>query len=332
VVCRPRIVTSGVGQNLKLASEYSDHVTSPAVSRSGKVFRYVTQAALASLCVIIVTGALVRLTGSGLGCEDWPRCNEQKLIDVSTHHTRIEQLNRLFTGVVSLSVVVAVLGAYRRKSVEPRLVRWAWSLVIGVIAQVVLGGIVVLTGLHPLANMGHFLLSMVLVTCGWVLVQLARRSESDDHTPVSVIRPLNDVVLSRLRWALSLLGLAAIVSGTVVTASGPHAGDENAPRFDFALSSVARVHGLIVIATIAVVVALLLMTSRRAGDAEARQLRESVTVVGWCAVAQAGVGYWQYFTGVPAGLVLVHIAGATALWLSVCNVVISPRAVVPRVS
>lgn len=281
-----------------------------------------TQVALGSLCVIIVTGALVRLTGSGLGCEDWPRCNEQKLIDVSTHHTRIEQLNRLFTGVVSVSVIVAVLGAYRRKLVEPRLVRWAWSLVIGVLAQVVLGGVVVLTGLHPLANMGHFLLSMVLVTCGWVLMQLARRSEGDDYKPSSVVRPIRDLRLSRLRWALALSALAAIVSGTVVTASGPHAGDEDAPRFDFALSSVARIHGLVVIVTIALIVALLVMTSRRSSDGDVRQLRESVTTVGWFAVAQAGVGYWQYFTGVPAGLVLIHIAGATALWLSVCNVIV----------
>jgi cytochrome c oxidase assembly protein subunit 15 len=284
----------------------------------------VTQAALASLCVIIVTGALVRLTGSGLGCEDWPRCNEQKLIDVSTHHTRIEQLNRLFTGVVSASVVVAVLGAYRRRAIEPRLVRWAWSLVIGVLAQVVLGGVVVLTGLHPLANMGHFLLSMVLVTCGWVLVQLARRSESDHYVPGPVVRSIRDVGLSRLRWAMSLCAIAAIVTGTVVTASGPHAGDENAPRFNFALSSVARIHGLVVIATVTLIVALLYASSRRSSDRDVRHLRESVTVVGWLAVAQAGVGYWQFFTGVPAGLVLVHIAGATVLWLSVCNVVVSP--------
>ncbi|MCE2855904.1 MAG: COX15/CtaA family protein, partial [Ilumatobacteraceae bacterium] len=147
-------------------------MASKAEFESGRNFQIITAMALGSLCVIIVTGALVRLTGSGLGCSDWPRCNEQRLIDVSTHHTRIEQLNRLFTGVVSISVIVAVLGAYRRRWVEPRLVPWAWSLVIGVLAQVILGGVVVLTGLHPLANMGHFLLSMVLVSCAWVLLQL----------------------------------------------------------------------------------------------------------------------------------------------------------------
>lgn len=286
-----------------------------------------TEVALGSLCVIIVTGALVRLTGSGLGCEDWPRCNEQKLIDVSTHHSRIEQLNRLFTGVVSVSVIVAVLGAYRRKLVEPRLVRWAWSLVIGVLAQVVLGGAVVLTGLHPLANMGHFLLSMVLVTCGWVLVQLARSSEGSEYVPSTLVRSIRDVGLSRMRWALALSALAAIVSGTVVTASGPHAGDEDAPRFDFALTSVARLHGMAVIVTVALIAALLVNTSRHSTDDDVRQLRDSVTFVGWLAVAQAGVGYWQYFTGVPAGLVLIHIASATALWLAVCNVVVQPMGI-----
>ena len=299
-------------------------MASKAEFESGRNFQIITAMALGSLCVIIVTGALVRLTGSGLGCSDWPRCNEQRLIDVSTHHTRIEQLNRLFTGVVSISVIVAVLGAYRRRSVEPRLVPWAWSLVVGVLAQVILGGVVVLTGLHPLANMGHFLLSMVLVSCAWVLLQLARRSADHEYEAAAILRPVRVQVLSRLRWALSLSALFTIVTGTVVTASGPHAGDENAPRFGFDLSSVARIHGAMVIVTVALIVVTLLCATRVTANSDARDLRESMTFVGWLSVAQAGVGYWQYFTGVPAGLVLVHIAGATALWLSVCNLMITP--------
>lgn len=305
-------------------AEYCGDVALRSENDSGRAFSIIASVALGSLCLIIVTGALVRLTGSGLGCDDWPRCNEQRLIDVSTHHTRIEQINRLFTGVVSASVVIAVLGAYRRRTVEARLVRWAWSLVVGVMAQVILGGIVVLTGLHPLANMGHFLLSMLLVTCGWVVVQLARRSEAENYRPAPIVRVIKDSTLSRLRWVLSLSALCAVVTGTVVTATGPHAGDEDAPRFGFELTSVARVHGITVLITVVLIVIILVRASRDHENDDVRELRDSTAALGWIAVCQAGIGYWQYFTGVPAGLVLVHIAGATALWLGVCNVVVEP--------
>ena len=305
-------------------AEYCGDVALRSESGSGRAFSVIAWVALGSLCLIIVTGALVRLTGSGLGCVDWPRCNEQKLIDVSTLHARIEQINRLFTGLVSVSVIVAVLGAYRRRNMEPRLVWWAWSMVLGVVAQVVLGGLVVLTGLHPLANMGHFLLSMLLVTCAWVLVQLARRSDQEIHQSEPIVRKINDSTLSRLRWVLSLSALCAIVTGTVVTATGPHAGDEDAPRFGFELTSVARVHGITVLITVVLIVIILVKASQTHEVDDVRQLRDATAVLGWIAVCQAGIGYWQYFTGVPAGLVLVHIAGATTLWLGVCNVVIAP--------
>ncbi|MEN9286446.1 MAG: hypothetical protein RIS39_438, partial [Actinomycetota bacterium] len=122
-------------------------------------YRVIVWIAFVSLYVIIVTGSLVRLTGSGLGCVDWPACNEERFVDVSTPHAAIEQLNRLFTGVVAASVIAAVLAALLVRPRQRRLVRLALWLVAGVLAQVVLGGIVVLTGLHPLSNMGHFLLS-----------------------------------------------------------------------------------------------------------------------------------------------------------------------------
>ena len=143
-------------------------------------FRIATGVALGSLCVIVLTGALVRLTGSGLGCVDWPNCNESKFVDVSSSHTAIEQLNRLFTGVVSASVIVAVLLAHRLRPARRDLVLLAWSLVVGVLAQVVIGGIVVLTGLSPFATMAHFLVSMVLVACAMALY---RRSAAE---PASV--------------------------------------------------------------------------------------------------------------------------------------------------
>lgn len=283
---------------------------------SEKTFRVVCSLALASLCIIILTGALVRLTGSGLGCVDWPRCNESKFIDVSTTHGRIEQLNRLFTGVVSASVIAAVLLAHRRAPSRRDLILLAWSLVAGVLAQVVIGGIVVLTGLNPFANMAHFLVSMVLIALALALV---RRASVPDGSPWFRDLPVG------LVWPVRMFAGAvavAIVTGTVVTATGPHAGDENAVRLGFALENVARVHGISVI----VAVALLAWSMIRARSlrAEAGGLLDSLQNAAIVAVFQAVVGYVQYFSGVPVVLVAVHIVGATSLWLATCSVVLSP--------
>ena len=257
---------------------------------------------------------MVRLTGSGLGCADWPRCNATKFVDVSTGHTLIEQANRLFTGVVSLSVIAAVLLAHVRRPLRKDLVRLAWGLVIGVLAQIIIGGIVVLTGLNPYANMAHFLVSLVLVANAFVLY---RRSGDQPATyfrtgPVRIVMAIRLVVVS---CAL------ALVTGTVVTATGPHAGDEKAVRFGFALTSVARVHSVSVIITIALIVFLGIRAKQLNGDTSTRDAIQALLIA---AVFQGAIGYAQYFNGVPVALVAVHIVGATALWFAVCNLVVAP--------
>ena len=273
--------------------------------------------ALGSLSVIIFTGALVRLTGSGLGCADWPRCNESKFVDVSSGHTLIEQANRLFTGVVSFSVMAAVLLAHFRKPLRKDLVRLAWGLVIGVLAQIIIGGIVVLTGLNPYANMAHFLVSLVLVANAFVLY---RRSGDE---PVTYFRegPARIVLAIRL---VAVSCALALVTGTVVTATGPHAGDENAVRFGFALTSVARVHSVTVLITIALIIFLAVRAKQLNGDASTRDAVQALLLA---AVFQGAVGYVQYFNGVPVVLVAVHIVGAIALWFAVCNLAVSPSRV-----
>jgi len=273
--------------------------------------------ALGSLSVIIFTGALVRLTGSGLGCADWPRCNESKFVDVSSGHTLIEQANRLFTGVVSFSVMAAVLLAHFRKPLRKDLVRLAWGLVIGVLAQIIIGGIVVLTGLNPYENMAHFLVSLVLVANAFVLY---RRSGDE---PVTYFRegPARIVLAIRL---VAVSCALALVTGTVVTATGPHAGDENAVRFGFALTSVARVHSVTVLITIALIIFLAVRAKQLNGDASTRDAVQALLLA---AVFQGAVGYVQYFNGVPVVLVAVHIVGAIALWFAVCNLAVSPSRV-----
>jgi len=284
------------------------------ITVSQKAFRTVVGTALGSLSVIIFTGALVRLTGSGLGCADWPRCNASKFVDVSTGHTLIEQANRMFTGVVSISVMAAVLLAHIRKPHRKDLVLLAWGLVFGVVAQIVIGGIVVLTGLNPYANMGHFLVSLLLVTNAFVLF---RRSGDVPSTYLRVSHPEISTPIRLVAFSAML----ALVTGTVVTASGPHAGDEKAIRLGFALVSVARIHSIAVLITIGLIILVAMKAKSLSADSP---LVDAVQALLLAAVFQAAIGYAQYFTGVPVALVAVHIVGATTLWFAVCNLVIAP--------
>lgn len=301
-------------------------------------YRVIVWIAFISLYVIIVTGSLVRLTGSGLGCVDWPACNEERFVDVSTPHAAIEQLNRLFTGVVAASVIAAVLAALLVRPRQRRLVRLALWLVAGVLAQVVLGGIVVLTGLHPLSNMGHFLLSVALMVGAYLLVDAvssegqreARELAADAGARSSGRQRTTDLTWWQLRGGPIVVGsrivvvltLAAIVTGTVVTGTGPHAGDESAPRFDFMITSVVRVHG---VAVWLVVMASLWLGYQLWRSGADRRLQHGFEWFLFAAVVQGGLGYLQYFTGVPVTLVAIHVALSIVVWLAALRLVTLAR-------
>ncbi|MEY2417994.1 MAG: heme a synthase [Actinomycetota bacterium] len=266
---------------------------------SPPAYRRATLAALVLLTVIVVTGAAVRLSDSGLGCSDWPNCDRHHLVRVSSLHQSIEQGNRLFTGLVVVAVIAAVLGSLRREPRRQDLVWLSWGLVVGVIGQIVLGGITVLFDLNPALVACHFLLSIALVTDAVVL-----HHRSCD---VPSTRPRPDI--TRMTWAILVAALAVIVVGTVVTGTGPHGGDEKAHRFQFVLTDVARVHSLLVWVLVALTVWLALRTRHRA-----------VMVLLAVEVAQGAIGYTQYFMGVPAGLVAVHIVGVLAVWIAALRV------------
>ena len=285
-------------------------------SLSPDAYRRVTLLAVLSLAAIIVTGAVVRLTGSGLGCSDWPNCEEGRLApsQIDDAPAMVEFVNRTITGIVSLAVILAVLGALRRVPYRRDLVWLAVGLVVGVLAQIVLGGLVVLFELSPRLVMGHFLLSMVLL---WNAVVLHERSARE------VTAPAGDELtrgLARLVFAASAL---VIFLGTVVTASGPHAGDEQAARLDFVIGDVARIHAIAVWMLLALTIALL-----RAARNVPSVRRASVMLL-VVSVAQGAVGYTQYFTGVPAALVGVHVAGAIAVWWAATHLLLSLEVVVP---
>jgi heme a synthase len=291
-----------------------EHVTLTAAA-----YRRLTLFALLSLAVIVVTGATVRLTGSGLGCSDWPTCEHGQLAaQTSDAPAMVEFTNRVFTGVVSVAVVLAVLGALRRRPYRRDLTWLAWGLVGGVIAQIILGGLVVNHHLSPKFVMGHFLLSMVLVTNATVLHERAGRP---DDAAGARRRPGDDLVRG-LRVLVAVAAAITVFLGTVVTAAGPHAGDERTARLDLVVSDVARIHSLAAWLTVLLTVALLRAARR---EPELRRAAERLALV---LLAQGVIGYVQYFSGVPAWLVLLHVAGATAMWWAATSVVVSGTALV----
>jgi len=278
-------------------------------------YRRVTLVAAVLLAAIIVTGSAVRLTGSGLGCPDWPNCEPGRLTPYAANdfHAMVEFVNRTVTGLVSLAVVVAVLGSLVRVPRRTDLLLLSLGLVAGVIVQIVLGKLVVEKLLSPPWVMSHFLVSMVLLADALVLYRRAGQPDG------GFARPAVPIVGRSVLWMSRVLVLAAtvvVVTGTVVTGSGPHSGDvpgtaQRATRLDLYVPDVARVHGTSAMALLALVLVTLLLVHRtRAPAAVARRLEVLLVVL----LAQAGVGYAQYFTGIPALLVGIHVAGATALW------------------
>lgn len=283
-------------------------------------YRTIAIWALIALAAIIISGAAVRLTSSGLGCDDWPQCNSEKLIDVSSTHAAIEQVNRLFTGAVGIAVILAVLAAYKRVPYRRDLPRIAWWLVYGVLANAIIGGISVKVDLHPMWVQSHMLLSMFLVVMATLLVR--RAGEPDGARRERQVDPVTE----KLVWVHFALAGLAIFTGTIVTGSGPHAGDETAVRLGIDIPDAARIHGVTVVLTL--VVALVLAARSMRGERRNRALQRALSVWIAAGVAQAAVGYIQYFNGVPALLVGVHIVGAVVvMWASTVLLLDTRRAV-----
>jgi len=254
---------------------------------------------------LILTGGAVRLTGSGLGCPTWPECTPGSYTPVPNQaegalHAWIEFGNRLLTfGLVAISLIVLahVLITKRR---DLRLL--AAGQLLGILGQGVLGGITVLTDLHPLPVASHLLLSIILVAAA---VSLYDRRES----PVEKIRQSDKLIslLSRSHIALSFL---VIVLGTLVTGSGPHAGDAQARRFGFDIRTVAILHADAVIALFGLTLALAVALRTN------KVILRKVYIFTLIALAQGAIGYIQYFTGIPEILVAAHLLGATFVWIA----------------
>jgi cytochrome c oxidase assembly protein subunit 15 len=273
--------------------------TRPVGPRTRRIFAAVVVAQSA----IVVTGGLVRLTGSGLGCPTWPECAPGSYVPTLEQaegvHSYIEFGNRLLTFLLSAVVIAAAVAAWRHRPHRRDLLALAGLQLVGVAAQATLGGITVLTGLNPATVAAHFLLSMVLIAGAVVLLEVSGR--------VQVSPP----VRPEIRWlggALLVVAALVLVVGTVVTGSGPHSGDAAAPaRFGFDPQTVSWLHADLVFLFLGLALAMVL--ALRVTDAPGRAQRRAAALLA-VIVAQGAVGYVQYFTGVPAALVALHMIGA----------------------
>jgi heme a synthase len=275
---------------------------------STSTFRWAAYAALVALFLVTVSGATVRLTGSGLGCENWPRCGETFLPE-RQYHALVEFGNRVVGLAVGLTTLAAALAAWRAR-VPRRLLRLTLALPLLVLAQGVLGGITVLFELHPLIVMGHFLLSLVSIGLA-ILVALGAERLARGRPRAAAPLPL---WLRRVALALVPVAAVVVVTGAFVTAAGPHSGGADVERLgdlEAAVEVHVRAAAVFGVAFLVVVAAL----GRRRQAAPAPALLAGLVLP--LLVAQMVVGEIQWRNQLPWWLVLVHVAVATAVWAGV---------------
>ena len=263
--------------------------------------------------LIIVTGGLVRLTGSGLGCPTWPQCVPGSYVPVREQaqgfHKYIEFGNRTLTGVLSILAFAAVVAVW--KWAPRRALKVASVIVlVGVGVQALLGGLTVRMGLHPATVAAHFLISSVLVAAAAYL--WFARNEGDGE-----IQALVPPLVSRAAWLTTAVAGVVLALGTVVTGSGPHSGDADTPaRFGFDPRTISWLHADAVMVFVGLVVAVWL-AARLTGVTE-RPATAWTWVLG-VTLAQGALGYVQYLTKLPEALVLTHMLGAALLVVALTN-------------
>jgi cytochrome c oxidase assembly protein subunit 15 len=277
-------------------------------------FRVVALAALVAMVLIVVTGGAVRLTGSGLGCSSWPGCEPGHFVAPLGYHHWVEFGNRIVSGFVVAVSVIALLAARFRTPRRRDLTWLSAGLVAGVLGQVILGALTVHFELRPPWVMAHFLLSMLLVLDAAVL-----------HWRSSEVQSLE--TRREVQWlsaTIAGVGAAVLILGTVVTGTGPHAGDKKTARFGFDLRTVAQAHADAVMLLIGLTIAIGFLI---AAVGAWRKLRPHYNALVIVVLAQAAIGFTQYALHLPAGLVEVHILGATLFWLAAVRLNLATRSV-----
>lgn len=254
---------------------------------------------------LVVTGGAVRITGSGLGCPTWPKCTALSYAPVPHQpqgqlHVWIEFGNRLLTfallAVAVMSMIAVIL--LKRRDIKALAI----GQVVGILAQIPLGGITVLTRLNPIAVASHFLLSIILIAA---CTSLYERRVS---TPPQLPRATKKFPI--LAPAHLIISALVVIFGTIVTGSGPNAGDYSAPRFQIRFETITRIH-----ADLAIVLMLLTVIFYFA-TANSPFLRRRIVIFGIITFLQGAIGFLQYYQGLPELLVGAHLLGAALVWIS----------------
>jgi cytochrome c oxidase assembly protein subunit 15 len=261
---------------------------------------------------LVVTGGAVRVTGSGLGCPTWPECVPGSYLPVEGQaegalHAWIEFGNRLLTFALLFAAVATFIAVFRSRRRDLRFL--ASTQILGILGQGVLGGITVLTDLNPLAVASHFILSIALIAAATSLH--SRRHHAQVRTSSTQVR------ISRISSLHVSLAFIVLAIGTLVTGTGPHAGDLDAPRLDFAITTITRFHSAAV--WILMICTVVFYLSRDLRYETKRWLK----IFFFLALLQGGFGYLQYFLGVPEGLVVMHLIGSVLVWISAWRIRLS---------
>jgi len=261
---------------------------------------------------LVITGGAVRVTGSGLGCPTWPECTPGSYTPVPGQaegqlHAWIEFGNRLLTFALFFAAVATLIAIFRAGRRDLRFL--GATQILGILGQGVLGGITVLTNLNPLAVASHLLLSILLIAAATSL-------HSRRHHPY-VRTSSSDLQISRVSAAHTFLAFLAISIGTLVTGSGPHAGDVDAPRLNFAITTITRIHSASV--WFLMIVSIYFLFRKNLNFETKRWLQLFILL----AIGQGALGYIQYFLGVPEGLVALHLLGSVLVWIAAWRVRLS---------
>jgi heme A synthase len=298
-------------------------VASPVLSPTPASMRRLALAGVIADTAIMSTGAAVRLSSSGLGCPDWPRCSAADIVASKNAgqtllNTWIEFGNRLLNFPLVVIVALVFIAAWRFRPNGQRRRDLVWlgaAQPAGVIAQAVIGGIVVLTKLNPAAVSIHFLVSASIVAAA---VLLHVRCTEGTDPPTAVVR--RD--LRMLSGALVAVTGVMLAAGTVVTGTGPLAGHADTPRYKLPLEGVTQLHADI--GWLMAGLAVALVVGLRFSGAPARVVRASWIMIG-SLVLQGTLGYIQYFTHLPAGLVWIHVTGSVLVWIAVLRLFLAMR-------
>nr|WP_282976523.1 COX15/CtaA family protein [Saccharopolyspora erythraea] len=281
--------------------------SSPTVPRNATFWvRVLALAVMVTQALISVTGSVVRVTGSGLGCPTWPECFPGSMVpvahpEVATLHQVIEFGNRTLTGVIGFIALGCLIAAWRVRPRRPRLVRLALVMPVGVVVQAIIGGLTVRVDLAWWSVSVHYMASAVLI---WLAAYLYKAAREGDRERVLVITP----AMRRLLVALTAVTAAMLVAGTLVTAAGPHGGDPDTPRLDLPIPRLVEVHGLLVMAYVCLLAVFgVWLRSARPTKGLLRAYIAACVLV----LAQGALGSVQYAIGVPAVLVVLHVTGST---------------------